>query len=137
MMNLTPTQLDLDWQYQLSRSLETEQALKSDWAQLKQLEMWDGKKLSSYPVAYLRRLFDLQPIDDVCIRYWLHIDHAPDETQVWINAFEAGQTWAGEAFRVDVTDYISLENNEILLRVYQQGSIGKLWLEPVPCEPPH
>lgn len=109
MANLNPIHIDSNWHYQLGE----------------------------YSIAYLRRSVDLEPIEDVCIRYWLCIEAAPNETQVWINKVDLGRTVDGEVFNADVTDYVSLEDNELLFVVSRQGSFGNVWIERVPCEPSH
>jgi hypothetical protein len=80
------------------------------------------------------RLFNLEPIGEVCLRFFLHIESAPDRTTVNMNRWQAGITQAGQPFVTDVTDYVTLEDNVLLLQIKQPGAFGAIWLEPTPCE---
>jgi hypothetical protein len=82
----------------------------------------------------LRRMFDLEPIGDVCLRFFLHIDAAPDDTTIKMNAWEVGKVENGQVFIADVTDFVTLEDNVLLLSVTRSGKFGSMWLERVPCE---
>jgi len=84
--------------------------------------------------AELRRTFDLEPIGDVCLRFYLHIDAAPEGTAVSMNGREVGTIQAGQSFVADVTDNVTLEDNVLLLKVSRGGRFGAVWLGRVPCE---
>jgi hypothetical protein len=83
---------------------------------------------------HLSQTFDLDPIGEVCLRFFLHIDSAPDGTAVAMNRWHVGITQTGQPFIADVTDYVTLEENVMLLTVNQPGQFGAVWLESVPCE---
>jgi len=82
----------------------------------------------------LTQRFDLEPIGDVCVRFWLHIDAAPEATLVKMNGQAVGMVQSEKPFTTDVTDYVTLEDNVLLLEVKQGGRFGEVWLERVPCE---
>lgn len=82
----------------------------------------------------LQHTFDLEPIREICLRFVLHIDSAPRGTIVEMNRWQVGATQAGQPFITEVTDYVTLENNVLLLQVNQPGEFGGIWLERVPCE---
>jgi hypothetical protein len=63
----------------------------------------------------------------------LRID-PPDGTAVDMNRWHIGTTQAGQPFIADVTDYVTLEDNVLLLQVERPGAFGAVWLERVPCE---
>jgi hypothetical protein len=82
----------------------------------------------------LRRMFDLEPIGEVCLRFFLHIEAAPNDTTVTMNGCDVGKVLAGQPLVADVTDLVTLEDNVLLLVVHQKGRFGEVWLERVPCE---
>jgi hypothetical protein len=82
----------------------------------------------------LRRMFDLEPIGEVCLHFILHIEAAPDDTTVKMNVWDVGIVQAGHSLIADVTDYVTLEDNVLLLTVSQKAIFGEVWLERVPCE---
>lgn len=54
-------------------------------------------------------------------------------TAVRVNRWDMGAVQAGTAFRLDVTDYVTLYNNRLLLTVAQAGKLRGVVLEAVPC----
>jgi hypothetical protein len=82
----------------------------------------------------LRHTFDLEPISEICLRFYLHIDSSPDGTIVHLNRWQVGPTQSDQPFIADVTDYVSLEDNLLLLDINTTGTLGNIWLERVPCE---
>lgn len=82
----------------------------------------------------LQRMFDLEPIGEVCLRFFLHIEAAPDDTTVTMNGWDVGRVQAGQLLVADVTDFVTLEDNALLLNVNQQGRFGEVWLARVLCE---
>jgi hypothetical protein len=84
--------------------------------------------------ASLQKTFDLDPIGEVCLRFVLHIAAAPAGTVVNVNRWEAGITQDQYPFAADVTDYVTLEYNVLILKLRQGGRLGAMWLERLPCE---
>ncbi len=84
--------------------------------------------------AWLQKTFDL-PMTDVCINYTLRIARAPKGTVVSINGTRLGEMNNGNLFEMDVTDYVTLEDNVIRFRVIcgGEGSFGDIILEGIPC----
>jgi hypothetical protein len=87
----------------------------------------------------LQRQFYLEPTDD-CVRYVLHIDDVPGKVDVLINESpgQVGSLAAG-ALQLDITDFVMLETNTIVLRVHLatlrlEGAFGAIYLRQVPCE---
>lgn len=83
--------------------------------------------------AWLERAFDL-PMPDECINYRLEIDYAPRDTHLFINGRALGEI--ATPFHFDVTDFVALEDNRIVLRVAHNafGGFGPMWLVAIPCE---
>ncbi|MCB9453933.1 MAG: hypothetical protein H6672_21075 [Anaerolineaceae bacterium] len=77
--------------------------------------------------------FDLQPTE-VCVHYWLHIDPLPYSATITLNGHAVGEAPGGQPFAVDVTDYVWLEQNSLVLQLAQAVQPGRSWLQPVPCE---
>jgi hypothetical protein len=83
---------------------------------------------------HLFQTFDLDPIGEICLRFFLHIDSAPDGAVVKMNRWRVGITQTGQSFIADVTDYVTLEDNVLFLQLNQPGALGAIWLERIPCE---
>lgn len=93
--------------------------------------------------AMLQVRFNLLPAD-ICVRYMLHIERAPGTITLYVNGRRMGEIDGSQPFVFDVTDYVVLEANVIMMRVAceaacadcsDQGStFGRVWLQPVPCE---
>jgi hypothetical protein len=86
-------------------------------------------------MAWLTRTFDVPPILDVCLRFDLHIASAPGTVVLYINGRRMGEVDGRRPFVFDVTDYITLEDNLIGLRVDcgQPGAFGDMFLKAEPC----
>ncbi len=82
------------------------------------------------PAQYEFR-FDLPPMTDQCLRYWLHIEPAPAQAVVSLNDYLL-EAQTGKSFSADVTDFVTLDDN--VLRVGEiQRELRRVWLQPVPC----
>ncbi len=107
---------------------------ESSWGVLPQLPDYPRDLIAYAGTLNLRRTFDLEPIGDVCLRFHLNVDRAPIGTQVYVNGWHVGTFQAGEPLSADVTDYVSLEDNFILLKLIHSGDLHGLSIQPVPCE---
>lgn len=138
MPDLQPIALDTDWRYFPTEDLDpadtAAQLDESAWGVLPTLADYPREIVSFYRLLHLQRRFDLLPIDDVCLRYHLHLDHAPDSTQVYINGWHAGTVGEGKPLISDVTDFVTLEDNLLLLKVTREGDLHGIMLRSVPCE---
>src|SRR5262245_14362853 len=90
---------------------------------LKLIRLQDDPSTSEIQSA----IFDLDPIGEVCLRFLLHIDSAPPGISVEMNRWHLGITQTGTPFIADVTDYVTLEDNVLLLTVNQPGQFGVVW----------
>jgi hypothetical protein len=138
MANLNPIPLESDWRYYPTDDIDptygSSELDEASWGVLNDLGAWPRDLLPRYDTLHLRQTFDLEPIGDVCVRYVLYVDAAPEGTTVFVNGWHAGTAQAGKALISDVTDYMTLENNMILLKVSKTGVLRGVWLQPVPCE---
>lgn len=138
MANLKQITLDTNWRYfpteVMDEAFGTSALDESSWGTLAQLAAWPREVLSFYGELHLQHTFDLEPIGDVCVRYQLHLEATPAETSVFVNGWQVGTMQAGQSLTVDVTDYVTLEANLILMKVSKKGDIGAIWLQPVPCD---
>jgi hypothetical protein len=98
------------------------------------LRQWSfERRLCEGWAAWLQRRFDLPPIGDVCIDYRLLIEAAPYGAQLVLNGREYGKI--AVPLDIDVTDVVTLEDNQIAFRVPcdTSGAFGSIRLIPVPC----
>ena len=110
------------WQYSTDKAV---------WRTLSTLADWPQQTLSTADKVYLRHSVYLSPTD-FCVRYLLHLEAAPKNTQVYVNGWQVGTT-GGESFRANVTDQVALDDNLIELTVCQPGTFGRVYLQAVPC----
>ncbi|MCK6580933.1 MAG: hypothetical protein L6Q98_22810 [Anaerolineae bacterium] len=85
-------------------------------------------------LAWLQKKFDL-PMRDICVTYRLRIDSAPSPGRLTINGRDFGEIAA--PLDLDVTDYVTLEDNLIAFRVpcEARGSFSDIRLTAFPCNP--
>lgn len=98
------------------------------------LQAWTfDRRMTEGWTAWLQRQFDVPPIEDVCVNFMLQIKSAPPGTQISINGRDFGVI--STPFSLDVTDYITLEDNLIAFRVPYEagGGFGDVRLRVVPC----
>ena len=107
---------------------------ESSWGLLPQLADYPRDLIAVSGTLNLRHTFDLEPINDVCLRFHLALKRAPIGTQVYVNGWHVGTIQTADPLRVDVTDYVSLENNLLLLKLIRPGDLYGLSIQPLPCE---
>ncbi|MBI1281296.1 MAG: hypothetical protein GC179_24425 [Anaerolineaceae bacterium] len=107
---------------------------ESSWGILPQLADYPRDLIAVSGTLNLRHTFDLEPIGDVCLRFALHLDRAPVGTQVYVNGWHLGTLQSSEPLNADITDYVSLEDNLVLVKLTHSGELRGLSIEPVPCE---
>lgn len=85
--------------------------------------------------AHLLHFFQLQPTD-ICVRYQLHVEAAPEMVRLEINGKHVGDIDGTQPFILDVTDEVRLEDNALVFQVdcAAQGKFGAVYLQAVPCE---
>lgn len=138
MTNLNPIPFDTDWRYFPTEDLDpaygASQLDESSWGVLPNLADWPRDLVSMGSILHLQKRFDLEPIGDICVRIMLHIESAPANTAVYINGWHAGTLQPATPLVSDITDYVSLEDNLILLNITRKGDLHGVWIQAVPCE---
>ena len=138
MTNLDPISLDTNWRYYPTEdsdptygSSETDEA---SWGVLDTLTDWPREMLPQSEILHLSHSFDLEPITDICLCIMLHVDAAPEGTTVYVNGWHVGTLEAGKSLVSDVTNYVSLDGNQILLKLSKKGDLHGVRIQPVPCK---
>jgi hypothetical protein len=106
----------------------------SSWDHLSILADWPRHLLGQAETIHLQRKFDLEPIGDVCIRIFLHLEAAPEATSVYVNGWHVGTSQSEQPLIADVTDYVTLQDNVLLLKVSKAGRLGAVSLQRIPCD---
>lgn len=123
-MTALPTiSLNTGWQYSADGAA---------WFPLPALEHWPPPLPAPSDTIDLRCRVSLSPTD-VCVRYLLHLEAAPEHTEVSINGWQVGTTH-GASFSANVTDQVSLGDNVIVLKARRTGAFGRVYLQAVACE---
>jgi hypothetical protein len=83
----------------------------------------------------LRCVFDLEPIGDICVRYWLHVASTPINIEVLVNGYPVTLALheGGQSYSADITDCVTLDDNELVLTFSSAGDLGSVTIQPVPC----
>lgn len=130
--------LDMDWRYfpteVVDAAFGASELDVSSWGVLDNLSDYPRELIAQTGTLNLRHAFDLEPIGDVCLRFELHLTIAPRDTQVYVNGWHLGTFQVGQPFQADVTDYVSLEDNFVLLKISRRGDLGGLSIDPIPCD---
>jgi hypothetical protein len=139
MDKLSPIALDQDWRYFPTEDMDTAYGAslldESSWGVLARIEDFPRDVVQFYRELHLRHVFDLEPIADQCLRFHLMVDEAPRGTQFYVNGWHVG-TMGDSPLVSDVTDYVTLEGNVLLLKLTsERGTFKWLRLQPVPCDP--
>ncbi|MEZ4671613.1 MAG: hypothetical protein R3E39_27230 [Anaerolineae bacterium] len=138
MTNLNPISLDHDWRYfpmeVMDEAYGASELDESSWGVLPDLADYPRDVIAFYGSLNLHHTFDLEPIEEICLRFHLHLTIAPAGTQVYINGWHVGTAQSGKPLLSDVTDFVTLEGNVLLLKLARKGDLRGLTLHPVPCE---
>jgi hypothetical protein len=130
--------LDTDWRYFPTADRDEvfggSELDDSSWGDLPQLADLPLDVLQFYGELNLKRHFDLEPIGELCLRFHLEISALPVGAAVYVNGWQVGQGDGQHRLQTDVTDYVSLENNVLLLKLKRKASpLGQVLIRPVPC----
>jgi hypothetical protein len=130
--------LESDWRYFPTEVIDAAYGAseldESSWGVLAELADYPRDLIAVSGTLNLRHTFDLEPIGDVCLRFHLHLDRAPVGTQIYVNGWHLETIQAAEPLESDITDYVSLEDNFVLLKLTHSGELHGLSIQPVPCE---
>jgi hypothetical protein len=135
---MQPISLETDWLYFPTEVMDAvfgaSELDESSWGILPQLADYPRDLIAFSGTLNLRHTFDLEPIGDVCLRFHLDLNRAPIGTQVYINGWHVGTLQSAGTFHADITDYVSLEDNLLLLKLNRSGDLHGLSLQRIPCE---
>lgn len=134
--------LDKDWLYYFASNPQNDYSQpdvnEAGWIPLPEISDWTVANSAHTGVDWFRRHFTLMPMDG-CVRYLLQIEVVPENLTVYINGKKVSDTRTKQDFKADVTDYVTLDENIIALRLTPRsnnagGSFEKIGLQPIPCE---
>ena len=135
---MQPISLETDWRYfpteVMDAAFGASELDESSWGILPRLADYPPDLIAISGTLNLRRTFDLEPIGDVCLRFHLDLKGAPIGTQVYVNGWHIGTFQTADPLHADVTDYVSLEDNLLLLKLSHSGDLHGLSIQPIPCE---
>ena len=130
--------LETDWRYFPTEVMDAvfgvSQTDESSWGVLPQLADYPRELIAVSGTLNLRHTFDLEPIGEVCLRIHLDLKQAPIGTQLFVNGWHVGTVQTSAALHADVTDYVSLEANLLLLKLTHLGDLHGLSIQRIPCE---
>jgi hypothetical protein len=130
--------LETNWRYFPTEVMDAAYGVseldESSWGLLPNLADYPRDLIAVSGTLNLRHTFDVEPIGDVCLRFYLDLQHAPIGTQVYVNGWYVGTMQAGETLHADVTDTISLEDNLLLIKLTHPGDLSGLSLQLIPCD---
>ena len=130
--------LDADWRYFPNEVMDAAYGVseldESSWGVLPNLADYPHDLIAVSGTLNLRRTFDIEPIADVCLRFFIDLQHAPKGTELYVNGWHLGTHQNDEALHADVTDTVSLEDNLILIKLTHSGELSGLSLQSVPCD---
>ena len=130
--------LDDDWRYfpaeVIDAAFGASELDESSWGVLPLIAGYPRDLIAVSCTLNLRRTFDLEPIGDVCLRIHLDLGHAPIGTQVYVNGWHVGTLQSAGTLHADITDYVSLEDNLLLIKLNHSGDLYGLSIQRIPCE---
>lgn len=130
--------LDSNWRYfpteQIDANFGTSELDESSWGVLPTISAYPSDLIVHSGTLNLRRTFDVEPIGETCVSIHLHLDHAPLGTQIFVNGWHVGTIRSTAPFDSDVTDYVSLEDNLLLLKLTHIGDLHSVSLLRIPCQ---
>lgn len=140
MEKITKISLNKNWQYciaDMSEDFSSPQLDDSDWAYVPTID-FDLLMRASSDRVWLRQRFDLSPTD-VCVRYFLRCAGCSVPMTIYLRGRVVAIYRADEALDVDITDYVSLDDNVLALAIAPLGSgfdvnLMDMYLQPIACD---
>ena len=95
-------------------------------------------KVSPPAVIWLRKRFHLNPME-ACVRYYLRCDRNSYPMTVYLRGHAVAQGSNDSYLDVDVTDYVSLDDNVLALEIHADKwdldtQEAELYLQPIFCD---
>lgn len=98
------------------------------------IRIYEHETIPSTDDTWVWRTFSLEPTE-FCVRYFLQLDSMPAYTTIEINGHIIVSTVTTHSLTVDVTDYVTLEENKLAFKLVQLGvPLGKVRLLPISCD---
>jgi len=106
-----------------------------EWTVFTALEV---PRLTPPDVIWMRKRFDLQPTE-ACMRYFLRCDRSSYPMRLYLRGKLIEQTGNDDAIDIDVTDFLSLDDNILVLAIHARQwdldpQISDLYLQPIFCD---
>src|SRR5258705_5220062 len=117
--------LETDWRYFPTEVIDAAYGVseldESSWGVLPKLADYPRDLIAISGTLNLRHTFNVEPIGDVCLRFYVDLQYAPIGTQVYVNGWHIGTLQMFEPLHADVTDYVSLEDKLLLIKLTRAG----------------
>jgi hypothetical protein len=140
MKNITIKSLNKNWQYcaaDINEDFSSPQLDDTEWAYVTDVG-FDALMRAPSDMIWLRQRFDLS-LTDVCMRYFLRCDGCFVPMTIYLRGRVVAIYRADEALDVDITDYVSLDDNVLALSIAPLGSgfdVNRMdmYLQPIACD---
>ncbi len=140
MTQIPKISLDEKWRYRFATSDEdfsNPSFDESDW----EWTTFTGltiPKVSPPDVIWLRKRFDLNPAE-ACIRYFLRCVDSAMPMTVYLRGQKLTESGNDSHLDLDITDYVSLDNNVLVLAIYPakwdlDPQRAEIYLQPIFCD---
>jgi hypothetical protein len=133
MTDIPAISLDDNWHYRYFPALQTGEIANDYGGVLRSITDW---AVLEFPqaTAWVWRTFTLEATD-FCVRYYLHVTLLPQVALIVINDHKIKPPTTPPPYILDVTDYVTLEENVIGFRVTGAGgTFGHIHLQAVACD---
>lgn len=140
MTQIPKISLNEKWRYRFAAQEESYSDLSLDdsdweWTRFNEVPI---PKLSPPDVIWLRKRFDLNA-SEACIRYFLRCDNTSYPMNVYLRGELIAQSGDHSFLDVDVTDYVSLDDNLLVLEIRAdewalEPQEDELYLQPIFCD---
>jgi|GEM_PF-1866632 len=140
MLQLQQISLNTNWQYHFADQSDDYSSVTHKNSN------WDWTTLTDFPPAevsahyglWLRKSFDLHPTE-ACVRYFLCCDVMAYQMTIYLRGQVIVQCERGDVLDVDITDYVSLDDNVLVLAIRLDGQTidaqpTELYLQPIYCD---
>ena len=142
MMTLNAIRLETDWFYHFARNkkinLSAPTIDETGWIPLPEISDWAVTNAVQSGADWFRRRLIIRSTN-VCVRYVLHIEHIPENVEIYLNGRFVGSSRGTRHFKVDVTDFVFLGANLLAMKLTCEtntagGGFGLIRLQPIECD---
>jgi hypothetical protein len=140
MVQISKFLLNTNWRYCYATKSEDYSSVTvddSDWDLVAFTDI-PISKMSPHEVIWLRKRFDLTPAE-ACLRYFLRYEGRAFPMTIYLRGQAIAQYDKNSVLDVDVTDYVSLDDNVLVLAIRFKGQgidlqQAELFLQPIFCD---